>query len=154
MAEAMNGLHRAFDERGLTKSERRNLILRARTWLLRDVDWMRVGKKHMRGLSSVTFEGLIVAMDTHLQIQSYLSNNEGVLGEKEYEFNARTLCTDSVENLWSLIGHLNKKDFLRKFNKACTELSKKFDPNLPFVYDHQKSESFLETTRGEEAFQR
>ncbi|EKX35919.1 hypothetical protein GUITHDRAFT_117952 [Guillardia theta CCMP2712] len=149
MAEAMNGLHRAFDERGLTKSERRNLILRARTWLLRDVDWMRVGKKHMRGLSSVTFEGLIVAMDTHLQIQSYLSNNKGVLGEKEYDFNARTLCTDSVENLWSLIGHLNKKDFLRKFNKACTELSKKFDPNLPFVYDHSKKRIILSRPRGE-----
>ena len=45
MIEGMNGLHRAFDKRGLTMSERGNLICRARTWLLRDVYWMSVGEK-------------------------------------------------------------------------------------------------------------
>mmetsp|Transcript_17004 Transcript_17004/g.56267 ORF Transcript_17004/g.56267 Transcript_17004/m.56267 type:complete len:351 (+) Transcript_17004:2037-3089(+) len=152
MAEAMSGLHKAFDERGLKVSERIRLVQEGRRWLLEGIDWTSVSQKHVKGLSSVTFEGFIVAIDTHLQVQQYVRDKNHALGDRDYDFNSRTLCTDSVENLWSLIGHLNKKDFLRKFNQACIELSKKVDPNLPFVYEHSKKRIVLSKPHDREAF--
>ncbi|EKX40320.1 hypothetical protein GUITHDRAFT_113559 [Guillardia theta CCMP2712] len=152
MAEAMSGLHKAFDERGLKVSERIRLVQEGRRWLLEGIDWTSVSQKHVKGLSSVTFEGFIVAIDTHLQVQQYVRDKNHALDDRDYDFNSRTLCTDSVENLWSLIGHLNKKDFLRKFNQACIELSKKVDPNLPFVYEHSKKRIVLSKPHDREAF--
>mmetsp|Transcript_17007 Transcript_17007/g.56275 ORF Transcript_17007/g.56275 Transcript_17007/m.56275 type:complete len:247 (+) Transcript_17007:1560-2300(+) len=96
MAEAMSGLHKAFDERGLKVSERIRLVQEGRRWLLEGIE----------------FEGFIVAIDTHVPVQQYVRDKNHALGDRDYDFNSRTLCTDSVENLWSLTGHLNKKNFL------------------------------------------
>uniref|UniRef100_A0A7S4JJV6 Uncharacterized protein n=1 Tax=Guillardia theta TaxID=55529 RepID=A0A7S4JJV6_GUITH len=112
MAEAMSGLHKAFDERGLKVSERIRLVQEGRRWLLEGIDWTSVSHKYVKGLSSVTFEGFIVAIDTHVPVQQYVRDKNHALGDRDYDFNSRTLCTDSVENLWSLTGHLNKKNFL------------------------------------------
>ena len=128
------------------------LVREARSWLLEGIDWTSVSHKYVKGLSSVAFEGFIVAIDTHLQVQQYVKNKIHVLGDGDYDFNSRALCTDSVENLWSLIGHLNKKDLLRKFNQACTELCKKVDPDLPFVYEHSKKRIVLSQQHERDTF--